>query len=196
MVSFAATQSCIPSLRCVNSRSRSLTCIQMRIGFAGLFGISVRWYSQAPPGVSGLYGHCWLTNVPEYDSTRWYKSVRYHAMLSAAAAPELQPIVARESGLRVSFTPYCFSTSGNTSVSTNSAYLPDIVSYSRPRSLPCASPLPLAIDTATIAGTRFCAIRLSSAANSNGSGPSAPTMNGAIVPETYWLGTYTATCRV
>ena len=38
---------------------------------------------------------------------------------------------------------------------------------------------------AIIAGTRFCAIRLSSAVNSSGSGPSAPTMNGAAVPGTY-----------
>ncbi|MND09609.1 hypothetical protein D3C83_330730 [compost metagenome] len=51
--------------------SRSLTCIQMRIGFFGAFGMSVRWYSQAPPGVSAFHGHCWFTYVPEYDSTRW-----------------------------------------------------------------------------------------------------------------------------
>ena len=67
------------------------------------------------------------------------------------------------------------------------------MSYSSPRSLPCASPLPLPIEMAIIAGTRFCAIRLSSAVNSSWSGPSAPTMNGAAVPGTYCFGTYTAT---
>ena len=54
-----------------------------------------------------------------------------------------------------------------------------MVSYSKPRSLPCASPLPLLMEMAIIAGTRFWAIRLSNAANNSGSGPSAPTMNGA-----------------
>jgi hypothetical protein len=63
------------------------------------------------------------------------------------------------------------------------------VSYSSPRWLPCASPLPLPMEMAIITGTRFCAIRLSSAVNSSGSGPSAPTMNGANVPGTYCLGT-------
>ena len=42
-------------------------------------------------------------------------------MLSAAAAPELVPMVARSSGFFDSVTPYCFSTSGSTSLSTNSA---------------------------------------------------------------------------
>ena len=64
-----------------------------------------------------------------------------------------------------------------------------MVSYSRPRWLPCASPLPLPIEIATITGTRCWAIRLSSAVNSIGSGPSAPTINGAAVPGTYCLGT-------
>ena len=96
----------------------------------------------------------------------------------------------------MSRTLYCFSTSGSTSVSTNSAYRPDIVSYSSPRWLPCASPLPLLMEIATITGTRFCAIRLSSAVNNNGSGPSAPTMNGTIVPGAYCCGMYTATRRV
>ena len=70
------------------------------------------------------------------------------------------------------------------------------MSYSRPRWLPCASPLPLPMEMAIITGTRFCAIRLSSAVNSAWSGPSAPTMNGAAVPGTYCFGTYTATLRV
>src|ERR1700675_608399 len=100
-------------------------------------------------------------------------------MLKAAEPPELPPMVARPSGSLVSFTLYCFSTRGSTSFSTNSAYRPDIVSYSRPRSLPWASPLPLLMEMAIIAGTRFWAIRLSSAANNSGSGPSAPTINDA-----------------
>ena len=85
--------------------------------------------------------------------------MRYHAIAIAAAAPELHPVVARASGSFVSLTLYCFSTSGSTSVSTNCAYRPDIVSYSSPRWLPCASPLPLLMEMATITGTRFCAIR-------------------------------------
>ena len=48
----------------------------------------------------------------------------------------------------------------------NSANLPDIVSYSSPRWLPCASPPPFWIKIATIAGTRFCAMRLSSTCGS------------------------------
>ena len=103
-------------------------------------------------------------------------------MIIAHDPPELQPIVARPSGSFVSLTLHSFSTSGSTSVSTNSAYRPDIVSYSSPRWLPCASPLPLPIEIAIIAGTRFCAMRLSSAVKSSLSGPSAPTMNGAAVP--------------
>ncbi len=71
-----------------------------------------------------------------------------------------------------------------------------MVSYSNPRSLPCASPLPFAIEIATIMGTRCAAIRLSSAVNSGGKGPSVPTMKGATVPATYCLGTYTVTLRV
>jgi hypothetical protein len=63
-----------------------------------------------------------------------------------------------------------------------------MVSYSRPRWLPWASPLPFAIEIAIIGGTRFCAIRLSRAVKSSGSGPSAPTMNGAAVPGTYCCG--------
>jgi hypothetical protein len=50
-------------------------------------------------------------------------------MARAAEPPELPPIVARPSGSLVSFTLYGFSTIGNISDSTNSAYLPDIVSY-------------------------------------------------------------------
>ena len=67
---------------------------------------------------------------------------------------------------------------------------------------PQNKPLPAEINTcrqfliATIAGTRFCAIKLSKAMNSALSGPSAPTMNGAAVPGTYCFGTYTATLRV
>ena len=71
-----------------------------------------------------------------------------------------------------------------------------MVSYSRPRWLPCPSPEPLPIETAIITGSLFCAIRLSSAVKSPLSGPSAPTMKGATVPATYWLGTYTAILRV
>src|SRR6266566_2257758 len=63
-------------------------------------------------------------------------------MAMAAEPPELQPIVARPSRSLVSLTLYRFSTSGSTSFSTNSAYRPDIVSYSSPRWLPWASPLP------------------------------------------------------
>ena len=88
-------------------------------------------------------------------------------MLSAADAPELHPIVAREFGSFVSRTPKRCSTAGSTSVSTNSAYRPDIVSYSRPRWLPWASLPPLPIDTATIGGIFFWAIRLSRAVKSN-----------------------------
>jgi hypothetical protein len=58
------------------------------------------------------------------------------------------------------------------------------VSYSRPRWLPCASPLPLPIEIATIIGTRFAVIRFGSTSNSTASGPSAPTMNGAGGPPT------------
>ena len=65
-------------------------------------------------------------------------------------------MVARPSGSLVSFTLYCFSTRGSTSFSTNSAYRPDMVSYSRPRSLPWASPLPLPMEMAIITGTRCC----------------------------------------
>ena len=107
----------------------------------------------------------------------------------------LPPMVARASGSLLSFTLYCFSTSGSTSFSTNSAYRPDMVSYSKPRSLPWASPLPLLMETAIITGTRCWAIRVSNAVNKRGSGPSAPTMNGATVPGTYCLGTYTVTRR-
>src|SRR3954469_22638224 len=117
-------------------------------------------------------------------------------MIIAHDPPELQPMVARPSGSFVSFTLHLASTIGNTSVSTNSAYLPLIVSYSSPRWLPWASPLPLPMEIATIAGTFLAAIRLSSATNSDLSGPSAPTMNGASVPATYCFGTYTDTLRV
>src|SRR3984893_5584828 len=75
-------------------------------------------------------------------------------MIKAHEPPELPPIVARPSGSLVSFTLYCFSTRGSTSFSTNSAYRPDIVSYSRPRSLPWASPPPLPMESAIITGGR------------------------------------------
>ena len=66
MFSLATTQSCMSSRITFGfSRSRSPTSIQRRIGFTGLFGISVRWNSHAPPGVSGFDGHCWFTYVPE-----------------------------------------------------------------------------------------------------------------------------------
>jgi len=64
-----------------------------------------------------------------------------------------------------------------------------MVSYSKPRSLPCASPLPLPIEMAIITGTFFSAIKLSKAVNKTWSGPSAQTMNGAAVPGTYCYGT-------
>ena len=108
-------------------------------------------------------------------------------MAIAAEPPELPPMVARPSGSLVSFTLHCFSTRGSTSVSTNSAYRPDMVSYSRPRSLPGPSPLPLPIEMAIITGRRCWAIRLSMAVNNGRSGPSAPTRNGASVPGTYWV---------
>src|SRR5262249_29006024 len=110
--------------------------------------------------------------------------------------PELPPIVARALGSRESVTLHSFSTRGSTSVSTNSAYFPDIVSYSSPRWLPCASPLPLPIATAAIGGTRPLPNRLSSTVSSTGAGPSGPTISGAGVPGVYCLGTYTATLRV
>src|SRR6185437_4842928 len=116
--------------------------------------------------------------------------------MSAHEPPELPPIVARPAGSLVSFTPHFLSTSGNTSFSINSAYTPLMVSYSRPRSLPWASPLPLPTEMAIIAGTLPSAIRLSNTVKSKLSGPSAPTINGALVPATYCFGTYTATWRV
>jgi hypothetical protein len=58
-------------------------------------------------------------------------------MLSAATLPELPPIAIRAFGSRVSRMPATFSTIGKTSVSTHSPYVPDTVSYSNPRSLPC-----------------------------------------------------------
>src|SRR5208283_3004525 len=91
-------------------------------------------------------------------------------MINAHEPPELPPIVARPAGSLVSFTLPFFSTRGSTSFSTNSAYRPDIVSYSKPRSLPWASPLPLPMEIAIITGTRCAAIRLSRAANKVGSG--------------------------
>jgi len=75
-------------------------------------------------------------------------------MIKAHEPPELPPIVARPSGSLVNFTLYCFSTKGSTSCSTNSAYRPDMVSYSRPRSLPWASPLPLLMEMAIITPAR------------------------------------------
>src|SRR5580658_4619578 len=52
------------------------------------------------------------------------------------------------------------------------------------------------MEIAIIAGTRFRAFKLSRVVNKSGSGPSAPTINGAGVPGTYCAGTYTATRRV
>src|SRR5260370_27891839 len=64
--------------------------------------------------------------------------------------------------------------------------MPDIVSYSLPRSCPWASPPPLAIMMAIIGGTRFCPIRLSRIRGSCmfglPMGPSWQTINGASVP--------------
>src|SRR5207247_2429975 len=57
-------------------------------------------------------------------------------------------------------------------------------------------PPPLRWEAPFIAGRRFSAIRLSRAVNNVRSGPSASTINGASVPATYCLGTYTATRRV
>ena len=49
-----------------------------------------------------------------------------------------------------------------------------MVSYSRPRSLPWASPEPLPMEMAIITGTQCWAIRLSNTVNNAWSGPSAP----------------------
>ena len=111
-------------------------------------------------------------------------------MISAHEPPELPPIVARPSGSLVSFTLHSFSTSGSTSVSTNSAYLPDMVSYSSPRWLPWASPLPLRNRDGDhrrhlVFGDEVIE-RLEQIADR---APSAPTMNGAAVPGTYCFGT-------
>jgi len=65
------------------------------------------------PMVEQQYG-VRLTKNPEGRATMGCSS-------GAAAAPELQPVVARAAGFFVRRTPYCFSTSGSTSVSTNSA---------------------------------------------------------------------------
>src|SRR5260370_7343778 len=111
-------------------------------------------------------------------------------MISAQEPPELAPIVARPSGSRVSFTLYFDSTSGSTSCSTNSAYLPDIVSYSRPRSLPWASPPPLPMNTPIIAGRRCCAIRSSSSVGHACSTPSAPPRNAPPCPAPYRFAPY------
>src|ERR1700733_7445323 len=50
-------------------------------------------------------------------------------------------------------------------------------------------PLPLPMEIAIIAGTLCWAIKVSGTEKSSGSGPSAPTMNGATLPGTYCLGT-------
>jgi hypothetical protein len=86
---------------------------------------------------------------------------------------------------------YSFSTRGRISASTNSAYLPETVSYSSPRSLPPPSPPPLAIITAIITGRRFSWIMLSRMFGScRRPEPyaSQDTMNGAAVPGLYWAG--------
>ena len=93
-------------------------------------------------------------------------------MVNAATPPELPPIVARASGSLVSFTLYLLLDQRQHFRFDELGIVPDIVSYSRPRWLPCASPLPLAMEIAIITGTRFWAIRLSSAVNS--SGPDRP----------------------
>ena len=117
-----ATQSCMSSRITFGlSRSRSPTSIQMRIGFAGLFGMSVRWIFPGAARRLRVPRPLLIHARARIRSTRWYRSLRYHAMMNAATPPELPPIVARPSGSFVSFTLHCFSTSGSTSVSTNSA---------------------------------------------------------------------------
>ncbi len=114
----ASTQSCIPSRITFGlSESLSPTERKMRIGFFGSFGISVSWKPQAPSGYFGSNGHAWFTNVPDVVSTRWYRSLRNQAMMSAQDPPELLPIAARPSGSFVSFTLQFFSTRGSTSSS-------------------------------------------------------------------------------
>jgi hypothetical protein len=87
-------------------------------------------------------------------------------------------------------------TAGRTSVSMKRAYRSDIVSYSRPRSLPRLSPPPFATAIATNAGKRRSAgvlswVKLSRAFRMLPScpGPSWITMNGAGVPSLYFAGT-------
>jgi hypothetical protein len=63
------------------------------------------------------------------------------------------------------------------------------VSYSRPRSLPCASPPPLPMEMAIMVGSLWVAMRLSRTVKRRWSGPSAPMMKGARVPGTYCAGT-------
>ena len=87
-------------------------------------------------------------------------------MLSAQEPPELPPIVARPSGsLGQLHVVSGFSTSGTHFGLDDSAYRPDMVSYSRPRWLPCASPLPLAKGNGDHGGQRLSAIRLSRTVN-------------------------------
>src|SRR5262249_55752188 len=95
----ASTQSCMPSRITLGlSKSLSPTEMKMRIGFFGSLGMSVSWKPQAPSGYLGSNGHAWFTKVPDVVSTRWYRSVRNQAMMSAAEPPELLPITARPSG--------------------------------------------------------------------------------------------------
>src|SRR3954462_15594136 len=84
--------------------SFSLTSSQTRRGLRSLCGISVAWYAQAPRGEDGFTGDCWFTYVPEYVRTRRERSGRNHAIVNAAAPPELPPIVARALGSRVNLT--------------------------------------------------------------------------------------------
>ena len=78
------------------------------------------------------------------------------------------------------------STAGSTSMSMKRAKRSDIVSYSRPRSLPRLSPPPFATAIAMKAGSRRAgsvdAVRLSSASLTL---PSAPEVGGV---DSIWVG--------
>src|SRR3954465_10770990 len=84
-------------------------------------------------------------------------------MAMAQEARELPPMVQRASGSLEILTLHSDSTRGMTSVSTQSAYLLDMVSYSRPRWLPWASLPPLGMEMQIMEGTFLAAMRLSRA---------------------------------
>jgi hypothetical protein len=110
--------------------------------------------------------------------TRRNKSGRHQIIENDAAPPELPPMAPRPSGSLVKVTArsgFCAftaaSTAGSSSLSAHSAYRPDTVSYSSPRSLPTLSPPPLPAKTTTMGGIEPLAIRLSKTA---GKEPSKP----------------------